>query len=151
MPAHVLILETVYHRPDDDAQPTALESRYARPLAAGRAVERKEGEAAGTWQPLPGTGGGLLVVVNREGRFVGTRPTAEEQAQMAARVLEVGVPDGRPWLVRPGESLRAETADVGALKLRARRGTTARYTVHFYPVEEPEDFAHGRTRPDGRG
>lgn len=147
-PGRLTVVETVYHQ-EPGQQPTALTTRYGRPLETAEQPFTRRLRLGDAWQPLPAgwlDAAALLHLVNEEGRQLTRQPTPADRQALAGRVVEVGVlPPGHwglsaetavapvvCWLVRPGESLRAEPAALAALVLRCRQ-ESARVTLTLLP------------------
>jgi len=138
------VVETVYHQPEGE-EPTAVESRYSRRLLTNEQLFQRRCRAGAQWQPLD-TGwvdaAGLLVIENREGRFLQRRPTDAERLEAAARILEITVerdstmhaaPLEPDWFVLPGESMRGHPAKLANLRVRCQADGGARFTVSIVP------------------
>ena len=138
-PCRIAVRELLYHQAPQE-QPTAVESVFSRPLVSDEQPYVRKVKVGGAWEAVE-TGwlvdAGMLHLANEEGRFQQVQPTPAERAAAARKVVEVGlaVAEGEVvvcWLLRPGESLRAEPAEVGRLRLRCREGV-ARVTVNVFP------------------
>lgn len=144
VPDRLTVVETVYHQPWGE-EPVAVESRFSRDLQTRNQLFERRCRVGEDWQPLEcGWLGeaGMLVIENREGRFLQRVPTDEEREAAAAKVLEVGwEPDGATmhdppataqWIIPPGESIRGQPATLKSLRLRCRSGE-CRFTVYLLP------------------
>lgn len=152
VPDRITVVETVYHQAEGD-QPTAIESRFSRrlqtkeqpcvrKLVAGpewHLVDRESMDRPGCWLERVG----MLVIRNEEGEFTQVVPTSQERAEVAARVLSLGVgvsisadehivmPFAR---ILPGkESCRFQPTDISNLWIRCQAGK-AKYTVTMLPA-----------------
>ena len=138
-PCRIAVRELLYHQAPQE-QPTAVESVFSRPLSTEEQPYTRKAKVNEAWVPVETgwlLGAGMLHLANEEGRFQQVQPTPGERAAAARKVVEVGlaVAEGEVavcWLLRPGESLRAEPAEVGRLRLRCREGV-ARVTVNVFP------------------
>lgn len=134
MSAYLTVLKTVYHRPEAGAA-RAQRARWTRRLASAEAPYLRTLTATATWQPLD-CGWveevGLLLVTNDEGGRPRPRPSAADQAALAARTLELAYDAEPPWLIAPGESFVGRPGQARSLRVRCR-SETARYTVAVYP------------------
>lgn len=135
--ARLVVVETVYHQPAD-AEPTAAESRFGRWLTTDEQPYVRRGRIGEEWQPLVAAEAcwldqsSMVVITNQEGGFH-LQPTEQQQAEMDARVLEVGREGSVLLVVPPGESARFQPWDLTALRVRCRSGE-AKYTVAIFPV-----------------
>jgi hypothetical protein len=133
MPAQLTVVETVYYQPLDE-QPTAVQSRYTRPLTSDAQPYSRTLEATESWQPLDVgwiEGAAVVILHNDEGKFPRVRPTVEERQAAAAKVLEVGRGGAADWLIPPGASMRALAAQPGQLQVRCQAGT-AKFTLTLF-------------------
>lgn len=147
MSGHVTIVSTVYHRASPHDESTSVLCNFGRDLASDeqpcgpRTV--KVGEE---WQPLE-LGWlkdcvGMVIITNEEGRFPQRKPSEEEKAEAAERMLQVAVVMMVDWatehltvpfaLVLPTETLCFCPADASALRVRCRKGT-AKVTITLLP------------------
>jgi len=135
MPSRLVISETVYHQ-NHDADPTSADSCFSRTLASDEQPYSRRVVIGEAWQPLDCgwvEQASMLVLANQEGRFVQVIPTQAERDTMAAKIVEVGYGDMAAWLVRPGESFRAEPADLKAIRVRCRSGS-AKCQLTVFPA-----------------
>lgn len=157
--SRVVVVETVYHHQHGGGA-TPIESRYSRPLATDEQLYSRQMKVGGEWVSLDGSWlrEASLVVVRNERYFLGpdgeilqTFPTTEQTVEADSRVVEVVCVGSRsrdrdmfsapvaadpgsvpPWLVFPGESMRATPSDVSSIRLRCRSGV-ARVVVNVVP------------------
>lgn len=130
------VVETVYHRPFGQ-DPTAVETGFTRELKTAEQVYTRRLTATEDWQSLDC--GWLescssLSIENLAGKNLQVVPSEEERAEIAKQVIEI-CPlgwDGFPWLVYPGESMRACPSMVTALRIRCLSGK-AKFIVSLVP------------------
>jgi hypothetical protein len=86
------------------------------------------------WTPIKGwiEKAGALHIRNEEGNFA-TNPTDEERAEVMSRIIEIGIEGMAAFLIRPGESFRAEPLALRGIGLRTQHGI-ARCTITVFPA-----------------
>lgn len=91
--ARLTVVGSIYHQRIDE-EAFAVEIRYQRLLSDSSRYYQDEVRVEREWVEIPlgrVKSPGLIVVENREGLFVLTQPTTEQQEDMVNRVVEVGV------------------------------------------------------------
>lgn len=124
------VVRSVYHQLPGE-EPTAVQNRFMRTLEREEPTQKRRYTVGAEWLSLNAGSVAMAVVANEEGAGRQTRPTEEEAADLAAKVVEVGVGGVALALVRPGENLEFEPAG-GAIMLRCRSGS-ARVVVTLIP------------------
>lgn len=136
----ITIVETIYHR-SDGSPPTSKSSNYGRMLETDElpyTIPKSKRTVGEEWAPVDcgwfkSVGCGLVSVSNLGGTPTGKIPMEDEKNDEKSRVLEVSLGESPyPWIVRPGETMRAEPSDCSQLRVRCRKGET-RFTVTFFP------------------
>lgn len=128
------VVETVYHQ-DPANGPTAFEAPFGRQLETDEQPCVRRLTVGTDWQALGGVWlaeSCQVVLRNEEGQFHGPLPSAQQKAEAAARVVEVGVSDMVLAVVRPGESCRFEPADLHTIRVRCVAGS-AKVTAAVFP------------------
>jgi len=76
----------------------------------------------------------MLCLVNEEGKFFNTIPTAEELAESNAKVVELSTDKSHvsTWLVRPGESMHGCPNTVEGIWVRCLSGE-AKISIYVVP------------------
>ena len=134
--SRVTVVEQVYHQILNE-QPHLVESRFSRGLQSDEQAYERRLKVDEGGMPLDCgwlTEASQLLIINEEGRNLQVIPTDEERKELAKKVLEIFFGD-RPdncWLVPPGESMRACSNTLHALKIRSQSGTI-RFTLHVIP------------------
>ena len=137
--SHLVVVESVYHQPAD-GQPIVAESRFSRRLRTDEQPYVRWFKVTEEWQSLDHgwlDAAGMLVLKNEEGTNPQTIPSAEERAEIAAKVAEIGLLANDTLvllfaLLQPGESLRFQPIGIPALVVRCRKGE-ARCCLHLFP------------------
>jgi len=75
---------------------------------------------------------GMIIIVNREGRFLQQHPTTEEQEEAAKKILEVSFDGINALVIPPKENLRCTPIDTSNMKIRSRYGVT-RFMLYALP------------------
>jgi hypothetical protein len=138
-----------------DAEPAAAEFRFERRLLTSEQPFVRRCQVGEQWQPLPQSWlaeASYMVIANERPTFA-VNPTAEQQAEADARVVEIGfVPPLEPLaeprtmhsparavaspfdciLVRPGEQQPLTPSSLARVRLRCRTGA-ARCVVTLFP------------------
>lgn len=144
MRSRLTVLDTVYWQ--GEGEPQAAESRFGRWLACGDAPFVRGLRVGERWQPIdPGhvAAASAILVVNDGGEVSPVNLTPEQEAEDAAKVLELGVYPPGHWELQkvepvivspipPGESARLPNPPLSQLAIRCRRGQT-RCTVYLFP------------------
>lgn len=150
--ARLTVVDSVYHAAGK-GEPTVAAHKFMRVLVGDEQPFTRWSKAIPEWTALETgwlTTASMMVLVNEEGpQNFQVRLSEEQKAEIAARVIEVGVkpvvPAGRTmhsppicrdvipaFRVRPGESCRVEPAELGSLFLRCTGGV-ARYKLVLLP------------------
>lgn len=132
----VTVVEIVSHQQEGE-EATQTESRYSRDLKVQEQAYERQCKVGEDWAPLDCghiVDAGLIIIRNREGRFLQHNPSDTEKTAAAAKVLEVsyGPPDEGIWLVLPGESMRGHPAVVRDLMVRSQSGI-CRFAITIIP------------------
>jgi hypothetical protein len=132
----ITVVETLYHKSGDN-QPKGHEHRFTRQLESDEQAYERTCRVGEDWTLidagwLNGAQIGMLILVNDEGKFPQTIPTAAEVAEASEKVLELGTTECFA-IVPPGESLRFVPYDITNLRVRSAHGTI-KYTLKFYPA-----------------
>jgi hypothetical protein len=136
-----------------DAEPAAAEFRFERRLLTSEQPFVRRCQVGEQWQPLPQSWlaeASYMVLTNERPTFA-VNPTAEQQAEADARVVEIGFvppPEAEArtmhsparaavgpfaaMLVRPGEQQPITPVSLAGVRLRCRSGT-ARCVVTLFP------------------
>lgn len=143
--SRLTVVETVYHQAPQE-EPQSNEVRFCRELESDeQPYGPRRLTATEDWRLLDcgwlSDEVSMLTIRNEEGRNLQVIPTEAEQAEIDARVLEVGYYGGTPdslatgasWLIPPGESMRGCPKSIEKLSIRCRSGE-ARYTLTAYPL-----------------
>lgn len=146
------VVEKVYHQQVGE-QPIQIERSFERKLATQDSAYTGKPRrlVSSNWEPIDigwlSQGAGSFYLTNEEGKGLQRKPTPEEEAAIADRVIEVcftdsdGVPtgtdaDGKPtgmsFLVPPGEAFRGTPSDVSRLRIRCR-SEQAKYSIWVFP------------------
>lgn len=142
-PNRITVVEHVYYEDRQGGAPIIPAGKpYSTTVESDELPFQRKLKAGSEWQGMPGViewlGGsvGLLKIENVEGENLQVTPTEEEKADIASRIIDVGVktetgvqPFGE---VRPGESLRINV-HLDALILVRCRIKTAKYWIHAFP------------------
>jgi hypothetical protein len=134
----LVIVQYVSHVPRD-AEPYQVESRFERILTVKEQVYSRrtqvgiEGAVVDVaW--LKGLSG-EIVIENLEGKYLQTKPSEEETADIAERKLLLSYDyswDG--FVILPGESFSFNPTSPGKLTLRGlHKSKQVRYVIHVYP------------------
>lgn len=128
-----------------EAQPSGVESRFERWLRSDQQLYERKAKVGPDWKPLPLPGPdwidpadcGMLVLQNLERADGSVIPTPEQAAEVAGRVILVGLKEGdRPpqvfARVNPGESMRLHPVNVFEYVLSCPAGA-ARYSLTLVP------------------
>ena len=136
------VVEQVYHQIAGE-QPTSVNSQFSRVLASDEQPYVRRCKATEDWQPIDigwVEDVGMLVIVNNEGTFRHRIPTDEQRAEVAKRVLDVGVETAtgicrilRVWKIPPGESGRGQPIYPKQLRIRSQYGTVL-FTIYVFPA-----------------
>ena len=129
------IVEHAYHQTNGD-HPFALTSNFARSLETDEQLFCRRLRVTEEWQPLESwlKQTAMLIVSNDEGKHLVVVPSKEQKDETARKVIEVAMPPyEHPWLVLPGESMRAQPADLSVVRIRSRSGLT-NCTVSLFPL-----------------
>lgn len=150
--SRITVVDMVYHQPADLPPTTMLGDamRFSRELESDEQPYERRLLATEDWKPLDCgwiSKVGMLLLRNDEG-FFSVRPTPEQRAEVALRVIEITFdyclnpsdsplcsstdPYGRCILVPPGESCRFFPEDAKSLRVRCRSGR-AQYTISLSP------------------
>ena len=146
------IKEIVYHQQVGE-QPIQVERAFERNLEtqdsayAGKPKRMLEDQ----WEAIDvgwlSKGVGTFYITNEEGKGLQRKPSPEEIAAIAARVIEVcftdaegnptgtdaeGNPTGMVFVVPPGESFRATPRDISRLRIRSTSGPL-KYSLWLFP------------------
>lgn len=144
-PDRLTVVEHVYHESiADGRKPFEWTHRFSRPLATRDQVYERGPQSVGEeWEPLDcgwlADNAGMLMIENREGQNLQYIPSAEEQAEIDSRVLELGCrtrsdyPLEPLWLIPPKETNRGMPATTEGLMIRCQNGR-ARFVVCVIPA-----------------
>jgi hypothetical protein len=138
------VVDVIYHQPVDLPPTTMLGDavRFSRELESDEQPYERRMLATENWKPLDCgwiSEVGMLLLRNDEG-FFSVRPTPEQRAEVALRVIELAFSstfvtpgsDGERILVPPGESCRFFPKDAKSLRVRCCSGR-AQYTISLAP------------------
>lgn len=144
-PNSLIVVEQVYFQ-GAGGQPTSTESRFSRQLQTDEQPWHCQMTLTEKWVPLDCgwvVEAGMLVVKNEAGRGLQVYPDEEEKRAIVVSIVEVtaaaqvieadmGLDYHAQWLVLPGESLRAQPADLRSIRLRCAAGT-CRVSITIVP------------------
>lgn len=132
------IVEQVYHQ-QVDQEPVQITTRHTRELESAEQCYIRCNKAGETSQALDlgwvvPTSAGTIIIKNTEGQFLSKKPTDEERADLAKRVLIVFDEDSpnSALLVHPGDSLRFSPTDPERWRMVCAH-ETASYIIHVVP------------------
>lgn len=122
------VVERVYHQ-QIGSEPFAVESVFSRTLDSEEEHYQRTVKVNDGWTKLDCgwvSAASVLILRNEEGVFRHTNPTPEEEAEVALRVVELGLQIGAyvetTDEVRPQESIRRCPVDLSRLMVRCRHG-----------------------------
>lgn len=112
-------------------EPVGFESRFSGvvPHTDEEPWQRKF-KAGPEWEPLKlgyleGENVGVVIIENRAGMGLQTKPTEEERESIQKQVMRVAYDASSPgFLIRPGRFMFVEPADAAKLIIRSEHGTT---------------------------
>lgn len=137
-PAFLTVVETMIHQRTDE-QALSAESNYQVTLESSQdAYVRRKLEVGPDWTPIPGNwldSCSEFLLKNDTGRGLKVYPTEEEAADMARKVIEVGLVGDvatNVWLVAPNRSMRASPRDIRDVRIRCQHGVTE-CTIAIFP------------------
>ena len=135
------VVENVYFQ-EYDGQPSGITSRFGQSLESEEQAYNRKIRIGSGWQSLDCgwvEDAAQLVISNEEGKHLQAYPTEEEQAAIAAKVIEVSfecLPPGHSppcmWEILPGQTMRGRPSNVKQILVRCRSGV-ARAIVFAIP------------------
>lgn len=148
-PASLVMIASTYFQ-DAGEEPTLVEHRQRRTLLTHeQPYQRRLLVEPGAWQPIDRgwiKAASLLIVRNLEGQSLRAVPTAEQQAQINERVVEIGVevytPDDPAQcavvallaLVRPEMPCSFEPAYLPSVRWRCAGKEPVRVQITLFPL-----------------
>lgn len=137
-PRITVVTKSYYQPPDNPA--VSVVARFSRDVATDKQIYVRNLTATEEWLQvdigwLETTS--MLIIVNREGQQLQTKPTQQEQEAINQKVLQVTYlhPSEKPvgyLLIAPGESLRITPSNLEHLCIRCKQGSV-KYTLNAFP------------------
>lgn len=137
VPDRLTINLTMHHEHSGDS-PHSIQSIMWGYLETSDQTWSRRGEIGEAPEPIPlgwfsdMSQIGYVVVENLEGKNEQLRPSKEQQAETAGRVIQIGADSGLQLLVRPGWPQQFLPAELTGLTMRCRSGI-ARYRLTLFP------------------
>ncbi len=130
------VVGTVYHQVPQ-GEPDSFESRFVRGLEDEEQPYRRQTKVGEKWEAIDFgwlESVGYLVIRNEAGKDRTTKPTNEEKAALAKKVLELTLDTNEEdcWDVLPGESFQGNTRYWKNLFIRSQSGVID-YTLYAVP------------------
>lgn len=138
--------QTVYYYGAGNPQHKSYNSTYSAKCDMNEAPYERNLRVTEEWQQLdqgwfkdyPGKEPEEMLLINEEGSLLQRIPTEGERAEIASRIVEVGI-GNRDQLavcpiarIKPGRSLRYSPQEIGRVWLRCRKGV-ARVSLILIP------------------
>ena len=129
------VVEITYHQVWGE-EPTLVESKFERRLKTSEQPYTRRVRVSEEWRPLElgwlsDMPLSLLIVQSREGVALRAHLSEEEQADLAARIIEVAYEGSPGWCIPPGESMRGCPSTPENLLLRCRHGEASAIIYAF--------------------
>jgi len=133
--SNLTVLSTVYHsQPGED--PSMCEAKFSAPLESNEQPYVRKKTVGNAWEKLDCgwlQEASLVVIINTEGTNLQTRPSEEESAEIASRVIHLRYSGSDcHWEIPPKKFFLGAPSDVDLLEIRCAKGS-AKVHIHVFP------------------